>query len=348
MSIKIESVDKSSQVPEVKFDPAVYNMVLEALQKDANGVVARALQHGVELSQAMVSEVQKQLFEISSKSNKVMNVKINENEMVKLQTEAVPYLGRLIINAKQKLNSMLVGPAGCGKTYAAGQLAEALGLPFGHLNLTAGASETWLFGRQTPNGFVEGTFSKLYRNGGVFLADEIDAADANLMLAINTAIANNEMYNPICGEIIKRHNDFVFIGAANTFGKGGDHKYTGRSRLDAATLDRFIMIAVEYNTKIEEKLCPHDELKNILWGMRKRLIDIQAQEFISSRCMQIAYLQWSGGISIKEIIESITLSWPADIKEEVLKSVNTNGEIIKVSNSPVVAKRKGKKDEIPF
>lgn len=350
-------MDSESPTESRKFDPVMYDYIIQALQKDCAEITRKALQQGVDLSLAMVQDVKKELYEISRNSNKVMAVQFNEGEVKKLSSEAVPYLGRLVINAKIKVNSLLVGPAGCGKTYSAKQLAEALGLEFGHLNLTAGASETWLFGRQTPNGFIEGTFSRLYKNGGVFLADEIDAADSNLMLSVNTAIAGDTMYNPISGETIKRHKDFVFIGAANTFGKGGDSVYTGRSRLDAATLDRFVMIKVDYNTDIEEKLCSNVELRNVLWKMREKLLDLGAKEFISTRGMQIAQLQMDGGVAVSDILDSITLSWPEDMKEDMkstIKKFRESGEsgnaeaIVKKRGRPVGSKNKKSDDDIPF
>lgn len=345
MSIEIKNVEQASEQPKqyLKFSPEIYEEIVNTLQEQANDIIGNAMKQGVQISQKLVNEVKQELYEINRTSNKVLNVKINDQPLVKLDQEAVPYLGRMIINAKQKINTLLVGPAGSGKTFSVGQLAKALNLNFGHLNLTAGASETWLFGRQTPNGFIEGKFSELYKIGGVFLADEIDAADANLMLSINTAIANESLYNPISGETIPRHKDFVFVGAANTYGKGGDHKYTGRSRLDAATLDRFVMIAVDYNRKVEESLCCDENLRNTLWRMRDKLIELQAQEFISSRCMQIAYLQWVGGISIEEILESITLSWPKDIKDEVMKNINVSKQ-----TNATTSKKKSKNSDIPF
>lgn len=341
-NVTLKSMTKKEASAETPaFDNKVFEMVQRAIQENANAIIANALAHGIEASQALVDEVKEQLADISSGAVKIMAVQVNESEIKNLSTEAVPYLARMIANAKVGINTLLVGPAGCGKTHAAGQLAEALGLEFGHLNLTAGASETWLFGRQTPNGFVEGTFSKLYKNGGVFLADEIDAADANLMLCINSAIAGHSLYNPISGETIQRHKDFVFVGAANTYGKGGDHRYTGRVRLDASTLDRFVAIKVDYSQKIEEALCPDDTLRTTLWEMRRKLIDLGAQEFISTRAIQVAYKQLSAGVTVKEIIESITLSWAEDLRAQVVPS--------KVPAAPKVEKKgKGGKHEIPF
>ena len=43
-------------------------------------------------------------------------------------------------------------------------------------------------------------FVQIYGDGGVFLFDEMDAADANLLLGVNAAIANNVFANPATGE----------------------------------------------------------------------------------------------------------------------------------------------------
>lgn len=339
MSVEIKSFQDNEN--ESKFNGEIYEKMISHIQEETKKAVVASMIHADTLVQGMIKDVKTQLIDLSKNSNKIIAVQVNKEEVKKLKDQAVSYLDRLIVNAKLGLNTLLVGPAGCGKTFASGQLAEALGLPFGHLNLTAGASETWLFGRQTPNGFVEGMFSKLYRNGGVFLADEIDAADSNLLLAINTAIANNSFYNPILGELIEKHKDFVFIAAANTFGKGANSTYTGRNRLDAATLDRFVMIEVSYDNNIEKTVCPHDEMRTSLQAVRKELQKLGALEVISTRGMERCYLQLMAGISWTSIIDSIVLGWPDDLKK--LFDVHKTKNITIENNIEVVEKIKTKR-----
>ena len=63
------------------------------------------------------------------------------------------------------------------------------------------ASGRWLLGlRRIP-------FIRIYRNGGVFLFDEVDAADGNVMVCVNAALANGMLCNPVTGEVIERHAD---------------------------------------------------------------------------------------------------------------------------------------------
>ena len=108
-------------------------------------------------------------------------------------------------------------------------------------------SESQILGRLVPAGengqfvFLSTQFLDAYENGGVFLFDEIDAADPNVLLVINSALANGHLSVPSRHEkpTAARHPDFICIAAANTFGHGADRQYVGRNQLDESTLDRF-------------------------------------------------------------------------------------------------------------
>jgi cobaltochelatase CobS len=281
--------------------------------------VGEASQKAIDRMDRMVTDVMRRVKEelggLSQQKTRIMAVEVNGIRH-KLSQAANPNLGRMLVNAKLGENTLLVGPAGSGKTTAAHQVAEALGLQFGHLCLTAGASETWLFGRQTPNGFIEGDFSRIYREGGVFLADEMDAGDPNLLLAINTALDNGHLYNPISGQQMKRHESFIFIGAANTVGKGADGVYTGRNRLDGATLNRFVVILTDYCSEIEEQVCPDKALREALQNARKKLKEMRSPEIISTRTLRQAYRQKQAGIALSDIYGSVTAGWAPELVKQ--------------------------------
>ena len=197
--------------------------------------------------------------------------------------------------ASQRQNILLVGPAGTGKTHLAAQIAEALGLPFAFISASAGMSEAALEGHLLPTGesgrfeYCTSQFVYMYENGGVFLIDELDSADANLMTIINSALANGHMaINKRFGNpIAKRHADFICIAAANTFGHGPNRTYAGRQQLDAATLDRFRagVVYVDYDAKIEEKTIRAELLA---WGrdIRSKIAAHGLRRIMSTRFLK--------------------------------------------------------------
>lgn len=324
-----DTVETKSQLDSQTQDAVAFGLG-NSLAGLADKVVKHATHEAKKHLDALTEATKAKLQELESNTT-TMHVQVNEQAVLKLKTEASPYLPRLITNAKLGLYTMLVGPAGAGKTTMASQLAEVLGLPFSAVCLSAGASETWLFGRQTPNGFVEGSFSKMYREGGVFLADEIDAADANMLLSINTALSHHEMFNPISGETITRNANFVFIGAANTNGKGASHTYTGRSRLDAATLDRFVAIQIDYNTKLEKQLAQSTELYDYLNKLRKKLSNESLSEVVSTRCYLFSGKQLLAGVRFADILESVILSW-SDRAQKIARDLIKENEHKKLLN----------------
>lgn len=151
---------------------------------------------------------------------------------------------------------MLIGPAGVGKSYWAKSLADRLNLAFGSIPMTEGASPSWLLGKETLNGYKESPFVQIWRDSGVFLFDEIDAADANMLLVANDALANGTLHNPVSGLHIPKGDRVIVVATANTMGDGADADYAGRNQLDFATLDRFRMgrVLVDFDQTTADNL----------------------------------------------------------------------------------------------
>lgn len=155
------------------------------------------------------------------------------------------------------LNVMLTGSAGSGKTHAATQVAEALGVKFYALSVGAQTSKSDIVGFVDAGGTYRTTpFRQAYEKGGVFVMDEIDAGNSNVLIQINSALSNGICSFP--DKQVKAHKDFHFIATANTYGKGESMKYVGRNRLDAATLDRFTIIHWNIDEKVERAIASDD------------------------------------------------------------------------------------------
>jgi MoxR-like ATPase len=287
-----------------------YKSFREAMRKTQIAAIDEAMKYADELAGVMIEKLQEDLAGFKVPKPRVLEVKLTGKDKVKLSKQASPYLELALKCVSADVNILLVGPAGAGKSIIAEQVAEALTLPFSHINCTAGASESWFFGRQTPNGFIPGAFHTAYKDGHVFAGEELDAADENMLLAINTALANGHMYNPINGESVKRHKNFVFIGNANTCGKGADAVYTGRNRLDGATLNRFFVISVDYDAEIEKQVCPHVALRDKFQAARSELRKRKAEEIISTRSLAMAYALHQAGVSDKDLLAGFTFGWP--------------------------------------
>lgn len=182
-------------------------------------------------------------------------------------------------------NIMLVGPAGCGKTTIGTHTAKALQLPF-YITSTINDPHELL-------GFVDGhgkyhdtPFRNAFEHGGVWIADEIDAWDAGALLAANAALANGFANFPDNHLPVHMHADFRMIATANTFGNGADRVYVGRNELDAASLDRFATINVDYDSTLESLFANGNEvwLKRVL-EIRAAVVAKKIRHVVSSRAI---------------------------------------------------------------
>lgn len=143
----------------------------------------------------------------------------------------------------------LTGAAGTGKNVVCKQVAQAMNLEFYFTN--AVTQEYKLTGFIDANGtYHETQFYKAFTEGGVFMLDEMDASIPEVLIILNAAIANRYFDFPI-GRV-EAHENFRLIAAGNTFGTGADIEYTGRFQLDAASLDRFAVVEIDYSPAIED------------------------------------------------------------------------------------------------
>jgi MoxR-like ATPase len=196
--------------------------------------------------------------------------------------------------AGQRMNTMMIGPAGAGKTFLASKVAEALKMDFASISCSIGMSESQLVGWLIPIGasgqfqHVPASFLDIYEKGGVFLFDELDNSDANTLTFINQAIGNDHFFIPQRHKnpLAKKHKDFVCVAAANTYGHGADSMYVGRNQLDAATLDRFRagMVRINYSEKVENALIHPAVLQ---WGLiiRQAIQEHKIRRIMSTRVM---------------------------------------------------------------
>lgn len=194
---------------------------------------------------------------------RTVEISIPKMPKVKIDTahKALPVVLQAVVAGA---SPFLVGPAGSGKTTLARQVAKALGREF--YMAARVTSEYKLTGFIDANGKVVRTaFREWYEHGGVFLFDEVDSSDAEALNSFNAALDNGIAEFP--DGMVQRHPDAVAIAAGNTYGRGGDRQYVGRQQLDAATLDRFVILDVDYDEALEAEICG-----NLKWAKRVQQI----------------------------------------------------------------------------
>ena len=153
----------------------------------------------------------------------------------------------------------LTGAAGSGKNVLCKQVAKALGLEFYFSN--AVTQEYKITGFTDAMGtFHETQFYKAFKNGGLFMLDEMDASIPEVLVILNAAIANRYFDFPAPIGYVEAHPDFRVVAAGNTFGLGADMEYVGRNQLDMASLDRFAVVEVDYDKDIEMSVANNKEL----------------------------------------------------------------------------------------
>lgn len=172
---------------------------------------------------------------------------------IDIEGAAHAVLPDLLLALRAHCHVLLVGPAGTGKSMLAKQAAEGLGLGFHALSLGPTTPMSKVFGYYDAHGSYHGTpFRRAFEEGGVMLLDELDNGHPGLLGELNQALALR-----VCAfadGMVAAHPDFHLVATANTFGAGGDQRYVGRQALDAATLDRFTMIEVPIDPKLERRL----------------------------------------------------------------------------------------------
>lgn len=278
------------------------------------------------MSEKYRAEIRKEALDLIHEARpQVLRIVINDEDRGEIKGHTHEKFARAVRLLSLRKPVFMIGPTGCGKTHMAEQLADAMkARRFASLSLTAGTSESKLVGGYFPIGeggkfeYLPAELMDIVENGGGFLFDEIDSADANLMLVANTLIANG--YIDLFGYgRVTMHPDCYLMAAANTHGTGANRLYVGRNQLDDATLDRFRVgqIEMDYDRKLERKLIPDAQWLERCWQVRDKINQHSLRRSLSTRWVRDAADMIRAGSTPDEELGVFVSGWTQAEKEKV-------------------------------
>ncbi len=163
----------------------------------------------------------------------------------------------------------LTGEAGVSKTHSCMQLAEKLNVPFFYIAGSRQLSKSDILGFKSPDGRnIDSQLGDAYGQPCVFVLEEADAVDSNVMMNVNTALSSGRGF--FGGRMIDRHPDFIFISTTNTY-NSSDSKYNARQKHDASTMSRFSKLPWEHDPVLEAALIDNETLAEYIPKVRKEL-----------------------------------------------------------------------------
>ena len=280
---KVKDADKAEPAPApapvVDINPAPAGDKIAQVAIDLAHVLANAGGKDDEL-RAKVEKIEQDIADLQGNQVKDLHIQIADRPKVNAGKVHKSFEDLLIV-AQCRQHAFLTGAAGSFKTSSAEKVAEVLELEHSAVSVCAQTTASTLLGYMNAVGdYVSTEFRKRYEHGGVFILDEIDNGNANVLAVLNSALANGSCAFP--DGMVKRHEDFILVATANTYGTGANAQYVGRNALDAATLDRFNTIQWDYDEELEYSICPTQWCKHVQL-IRKAVANLGIKTVISPR-----------------------------------------------------------------
>ncbi len=287
------------------------------------------------------------LEEVASKAQKILIIKLDgdDGDGVKFPLHHMQFEDLLEVAAIQGVNTLLTGGAGLAKSTAVEQMAQAFKLELASISFSNQTTKTDLLGFVDANGiYRKSGFVDAFEHGKVFLADEMDACSANVLVLLNSAISNGFLETPDA-KTIRAHDKFRFVGTANTNLRGARDGFTARNKLDGATIDRFVVIEWELDETLEEKITNNDGWLKIVRKCRKIANDELEGVVITPRSSYDGSKLLRAGIDVDKVIRMVIVkAMSQDLEATLLKSITANMKAQAVKDSGIKQEPKPKKE----
>ncbi len=230
-----------------------------------------------------------------------------------------PALARIVKYIAAGQNVALVGPAGTGKSFIARQVARKLDRDF----FVNGAcmSKYDLIGYCDAGGVYHSTPAHdAFVNGGVHCFDELDASAPDAIVAFNGMTDDQPFFTFPNGQQ-QKHEQYTAIACMNTFGNGATAEYVGRYKQDAAAMDRFVMIHIDYDARVEKRIAgKHDDILQRVRALRQACSELGIKKVCSYRMISKAVAGRSKGVSKRDLDTDVFFSGLDDSAVRQLKT----------------------------
>jgi len=243
------------------------------------------------------------------KISPVVSLPINEEAVhAEFVPKDIPFqdhsglLERVAIAMENGMPVLMVGETGTGKTSIVRHLAGVTKNGFMRVNHNGGTTVEDIVGRYLidANGtkWVDGALIKAMKEGLWYLADEINAASAEINFVYHALLDDDAKVTLVekDHEIVRPHPNFRFFAGMNP-----PTDYAGTKELNRALLSRFAVIKVDYPAPdVEEKVLV--ERTGIKKEEAKVLVGMAGKLRIAHASNQFRYV-----LSTRDLIQWATL-----------------------------------------
>ena len=212
---------------------------------------------------------------------------------------------------------LVIGPKGTGKTSLVREYAKQRSIDLESINFSLRTRESHLVGTKNLNegniGFDEGILVKSMKDGNMLYLDEINAAEADVLLRLDEALDDRRqiVLKESDGSVVKAKNSWFVVATINPL------THVGTKELPPQLLSRFpVRIRLDYPSEDVELEIIKRHVKNskdseILQGLKlantlRQAAAVEELYYSPSLRETIAYAKLlEGGISTKQAAEIV-------------------------------------------
>lgn len=198
--------------------------------------------------------------------------------------------------------ALFYGEASTGKSFATRIMAAELGIPVYSYNFAAGSDETFVQGKYAPKEdeagfqFLKNSFIKAYSEGGMFIAEELNYAYANVTGPLNSALDFLKKITLANEKEVAMHPNFRMVTCINP-------GYEGTQPLNRALLSRQ-EIVVRFRDLSPKEFSERLEAR---YGYKNQDFSRRFAEFINNLNKALLTQSIDGYASLREVESCLKL-----------------------------------------